>query len=203
MVDLPAPDGPSRTRVRPGPARSRTSSRPSPDTELVRMTATPPAAASAFATASAASAATSALVSSTAGVAPLSHATASMRSIRFWPTGRSRALTTATTSTSAARTCRVVTRSSECLREMADHRGRTATIAGPSPAPSSRATQSPVAGVSPTPAWRDAGPNADARTVPASVTTRLEPRSTRATRPGMASGRSRAAKRAATRSPHP
>ena len=103
-VDLPAPDGPSSARVRPGTTCGARSAMPSPVVALTASTSTPGAAVATSSRRWAASGTRSALVSTTSGVAPLSQARARNRSIRPRSGSGCRPSVTTATSTLAAST---------------------------------------------------------------------------------------------------
>ena len=147
-VDLPTPDGPIRATVFPSPAYARTTSMPIPAVALVTRTSTPSATSRTSAAHDSASAASarSALVRTTTGTAPLSHASASSRSMRRRFGSGSTGWTTNTVSTLAAITCGVEV-SSEAPRVKAEARGRMASMTAASwVGAGSSTTQSPHAG---------------------------------------------------------
>ncbi len=147
-VDLPTPDGPIRATVFPSPAYARTTSMPIPAVALVTRTSTPSATSRTSAAHDSASAASarSALVRTTTGTAPLSHASASSRSMRRRFGSGSTGWTTNTVSTLAAITCGVEV-SSEAPRVKAEARGRMASMTAASwVGAGSSTTQSPQAG---------------------------------------------------------
>ena len=132
----------------------------------------------------------SALESTTIGTAPLSNARTSSRSRRRMFGPLFNACTTKTRSTLAATTCGRRARPSPASpRTNADRRGNAAATL-----PCATRIQSPVATVCPA-SW--------ARSVPAAVITVAQPRSTRATRPGTASGRDNATAAAANSASQP
>ena len=188
-VDLPAPDGPSRARVRPATTCARTSSRPSPVVLLIATTSTPGAAAATSARSSAASGTRSALVSTTIGVAPLSQASARNRSIRPRSGSGCSGSTTTARSTLAARTWPCEVPGVTDARTNAVRRGRTASAVTRPSGQVRAATQSPTHGVatgSAAPADRSA-PEKVRRRGPSPDSASQAPRSTRLTRAGWCS----------------
>ena len=103
-VDLPTPELPTSTPVRPGGRRPRTSSTPCPSSAAVTSTSAPGAAAVASRTQPGRSGQRSALLSTTTGVAPPSHARVASRSMRRGLKSPSRPVTMSTRSTLAAST---------------------------------------------------------------------------------------------------
>src|SRR5215207_6127789 len=184
-VDLPAPEGPSNTRVRPGARCARTASSPSPVVALAVITSTPGAAAATSSRIPSGSGTRSALVRMTSGCAPLPQASTSRRSMRPISGSGSRCSVTTTRSTFAARiwALDVVFALSRITRL---RRGSSASTVVRSSGHRRTAAQSPTAGAAVRSVARAASTSRprDARTSPSAPSRSAPPRSTRLTRAG-------------------
>ena len=172
-VDLPVPLAPRNASVRPPAANARNASTPAPVRPLATSTGTPRATSTSSRRAGSGSSTRSALVSTTAGSAPLSNASTSSRSRRRCFGSSPKECVRKTTSMFAASvwaTARLP--SNEARRTNAERRGSTYSTRSSS---SLGTTQSPTA---------TSAPMLRTRRVPTSVSTVLQPRSSRLTRPG-------------------
>jgi hypothetical protein len=176
--------------VRPGATSSRTASTPSPLHTLTGRTGTSGAAEFSWRAIAAGLPAVSALVSTTIGRAPESHASASRRSIRASSGSGCIGSTTATASMLTARTCPEESLSA-VRRISAVRRGSTASTVIRRSGHRRSTTQSPAHGSraeSPA-APSSIAPASEARTTPVASSTVQTPRSARSTRPGVESVR--------------